>query len=130
MINFINHFCDIAKNSYHVDPTIFLIFYIISVPIYYLGWGILLKAVYTFRQKHKGKSLKAVSKDRNFKIGFYIILIGGYIPYPYIIFCGRNLPAWFWIFLIIWLLLPTYFFWQNIKKHINHVNHKNHKSKK
>jgi len=118
-LNFIKTYNDLAVNTYHVDPKIFVALILISIPLYWYGWFELGRGVLEFRNKHKNNDNIRVSDifvDKKFTVGLTINRVAWVFPYFYVIFWGQNVPMWFWVVFLGWIAFSAYSFWYKIKK--------------
>lgn len=101
-----------AIDIYNVNPYIFLILYLVSVPIYYYGHVAMIKSGYRY-YKDKKKTLKTFGvteflKDKGFIRGLIINRSAWVMPYIYVMVAGRNLPIWVYLLIIAWLALTSF----------------------
>lgn len=118
--NMIENFRILAVDSYHVDPTVFIALMLLSIPFYYLGWVLIGKSVFAFRKRLQDKRnhLRVIDffEDKKFLISLSINRAAWVMPYIYVIFWGENIPLWFWVLFIGWILLISYLFWNRLEK--------------
>ena len=107
--NFLNYYRDLAINTYDVDPFVFMIIYLASIPIFYYTLFIMGKVIYHLKQEHNLKG-KEIIKHREFIKALIINQIAWISPYLYVMFFGKNLPIWFWLFLALWLGITLFFY--------------------
>ena len=79
-----------AIDQYGVNPAIFLVIYLISVPFFYYS---LFRVVQAFAKKRKKEIL----------VWSTVFLCATIAPFIYVLFFGRNLP--WWVYGIIALLI-------------------------
>jgi len=85
----INEISTIARDNYGVNPTIFIIIYLVSVPIFYYSLFRTLRAL----AKKLGKEIMLWSA---------IFLCANIAPFLYVFIFGRNIPWWIYgIFAIL-----------------------------
>lgn len=97
-----------AIGVYHVDPLIFIIIYVITIPVYYLGLFIMVEQgiiCYKADKKRAKKfHLNELFSHKGFIIGLLILIIGWIAPYIYVILYGDNIP------LIAYVVVFGFFF--------------------
>ena len=81
IISKIGDISKMARDSYHVNPIIFIIIYLVSVPIFYYS---------LFR------TLRALTKKLGNEIMLWgaIFLCANIAPFLYVLIIGRNIPWW------------------------------------
>jgi ABC-type Co2+ transport system permease subunit len=79
-----------ARDQYGVNPAIFLVIYLISVPFFYYSLFRVVRAL----AKKRGKEILVWST---------VFLCATVAPFMYVLFFGRNLP--WWVYGIIALLI-------------------------
>jgi hypothetical protein len=81
IISIINNISTIARDNYNVNPAIFIIIYLVSVPIFYYS---------LFR------TLRALSKKLVNEIMLWsaIFLCANIAPFLYVFIFGRNISWW------------------------------------
>jgi hypothetical protein len=92
LLNLINKYTDLAVNSYHVDPRIFVGLIILSLPFFYGSFFVITKQLFNYKKR---------KNFDNRKLGGAILVcfISYIFPYFYIILFGKDLPMWFWVFM-------------------------------
>ena len=80
----------VARDDYAVNPIIFLVIYLISVPFFYYSLIRMIRAL----AKKQGKEVRLWSA---------VFLCATAAPFLYVLFFGRNLP--WWVYGIIILLI-------------------------
>ena len=90
IISQLNGMAQAARETYGVDPMVFLIIYLASVPIFYYS---------LFR------TLRALAKKLGNEIMLWsaIFLCANIAPFLYVILFGRNIP--WWVFGVMALLI-------------------------
>jgi len=90
VISKFNEISNMARENYGVNPTIFLIIYLITVPIFYYS---------LFR------TLRAITKKLGNEIMLWsaIFLCANIAPFLYVLIFGRNIP--WWVYGIIAILI-------------------------
>jgi len=90
VISKFNEITNRARENYGVNPTIFLIIYLITVPIFYYS---------LFR------TLRAITKKLGNEIMLWsaIFLCANIAPFLYVLIFGRNIP--WWVYGIIAILI-------------------------
>ncbi|OIP24441.1 hypothetical protein AUK11_03325 [bacterium CG2_30_37_16] len=120
-INIIKTYNDLAINTYHVNPKVFIFLMVASVPFYYLGWILIGKEIVQFKKKYyiekKGK-ISDIILEKKFSFALLINRIAWVAPYIYVIFFGRNIPIWFWFIFFGWIIFGAYLFSLRLKKMI------------
>lgn len=111
-MNFINELINKAVNVYNVNPYIFVGLFFASLPFYYPGYYLMIKAGYRYfkndYKKSKDFDLGNLIKSKGFLPGLIINRFGWVLPYLYLMTFGRNLPIWIYMLIIMWLGLTTY----------------------
>ena len=79
-----------ARDNYSVDPVVFLVIYLVSVPFFYYSLFRMIRAL----AKRMGKEVMLWSA---------IFLCSNVGPFLYVLFFGRNLP--WWVYGILALLI-------------------------
>lgn len=80
----------VSRETYRVDPVVFLIIYLVSVPVFYYS------LVRTIRAIARGLGTEAVRWSA-------VFLCAIVAPFLYVLVFGRNLP--WWVYGIIGLLI-------------------------
>ena len=80
----------VARDDYAVNPIIFLVIYLISVPFFYYSLLRMIRAL----AKKRGKEVRLWSA---------VFLCATAAPFIYVLFFGRNLP--WWVYGVIMLLI-------------------------
>jgi hypothetical protein len=70
-----------ARDNYSVDPVVFLVIYLVSVPVFYYSLFRMIRAL----AKRLGKEIMLWSA---------VFLSTNVAPFLYVLFFGRNLPWW------------------------------------
>ncbi|OGS22082.1 MAG: hypothetical protein A2252_02680 [Elusimicrobia bacterium RIFOXYA2_FULL_39_19] len=91
MIEFINTWIANIQKSYCINPYIFAVIYVVTIPPFW----------YSFY-----KMVECIKKGKKEKLLIWVFLMGFTIvaPFLYVAVFGRNLPVWFW-FVITALLV-------------------------
>ncbi|MEI7690064.1 MAG: hypothetical protein WCI63_00285 [bacterium] len=116
--NLINYYRDLAINTYDVDPYIFIVLILISIPFYYYGLFVMAKVIIKLKKNHNLKG-KEILKHHEFVRAFIINQVAWFGPYVYVIIWGKNIPIWIWALLIFYLSITLYIFYKKIFKKIN-----------
>jgi hypothetical protein len=80
----------VSRDTYHVDPVVFLVIYLASVPLFYYS------LVRTIRAIARGLTKEAMRWST-------VFLCAVVAPFLYVLVFGRNLP--WWVYGIIAVLL-------------------------
>ena len=90
VIGWIQGVMQAARTGYAVDPIVFLVIYLVSVPFFYY---------YLFRM------VRALAKGLRGEITIWsmVVLAATAAPFVYVMFFGRNLP--WWVYVVIGLLI-------------------------
>jgi hypothetical protein len=90
VISKINEFMQTARETYNVNPVIFLVIYLVCVPVFYYS---------LFR------TLRALAKKLGNEVMLWsaIFLGATAAPFVYVLIFGRNIP--WWVYGIITLLI-------------------------
>ena len=109
----------LALNTYHVDPLVFIIIYVLATPFYYYGAfkaGKETIIFLSFQRKSKRRfSLHDLLLRRDFLLGYFINRISWFVPYAYVMLWGQNLQKEFYIILLMWVSLSSYLFLHNLQ---------------
>lgn len=110
-MDFIINLYNQANNTYHVNPLIFVVLYIITVPIYYYGQFIMIKVGYKYFKKERKEKKKfdigGLITSKGFIKGLIINRFGWVAPYIYVFIFGRNLPIWVYVLILVWLSITS-----------------------
>ncbi len=94
MIDFISTQLDAlmrtARDDYGVDPIVFLVIYLVSVPIFYYSLYRMVRAL-------------AQRVSREIMLWSFVFLCTVVAPFVYVLLFGRNLP--WWVYLVIALIV-------------------------
>jgi hypothetical protein len=90
VISKIEELLQVARDDYGVNPVIFLIIYLVCVPVFYYS---LFRTIQSLTKKLGKEVLLWVA----------IFLCANVAPFIYVIFFGRNIP--WWVYSIIALLI-------------------------
>lgn len=115
--NFLAHYRDLAINTYDVDPVIFIVLIIISIPFYYYSLYVMGKTIIHLKTEHKLRS-REILKHHEFVRALVVNQIAWFLPYIYVIFWGRNIPIWIWILLAIYISFAVYLFFVKLLKKV------------
>lgn len=111
-MDFINNLINQANDVYHVSPIFFVSLFFVSLPFYYPGYYMMIKAGYKYYKneykKTKDFDLSGLLKSKNFIPGLIINRFGWVLPYIYIMIVGKNLPIWVYLSVFAWLGITTY----------------------
>jgi len=122
-MEFINRIKDLAYNTYHVDPGIFLFLYLLSIPFYYFGWFWLVREGLRIKKNdHAQPKIGRLIREKKILIPLGLNRVAWILPYLYIIIFGRNLPYWIWILMILWIGLWLYIFYTKLKSNLSSGN--------
>jgi ABC-type Co2+ transport system permease subunit len=79
-----------ARDTYAVDPIVFIVIYFVSVPFFYFS-------IY--------RMVRALAKRRQQEIMLWsmVFLAATAAPFLYVLFFGRNLP--WWVYVVVALLI-------------------------
>jgi hypothetical protein len=90
IISKINEISAMARDYYHINPTIFIIIYLVSVPLFYYS---LFRTIWALTKK-LGNEIMLWSA---------IFLCANIAPFLYVFIFGRNIP--WWVYGIIAILI-------------------------
>ena len=90
VIGWIQGVMQAARTGYAVDPVVFLVIYLVSVPFFYYS---LFRMVRALARKVRGE----------ITIWSMVFLAATAAPFVYVLFFGRNLP--WWVYVVIALLI-------------------------
>ena len=79
-----------ARDNYGVDPVVFLVIYLVTVPFFYYSIFRMVRAL-------------AVKKQQEILAWSMVFLGSTAAPFIYVLIFGRNLP--WWVYVVIALLL-------------------------
>ncbi|KKQ94922.1 MAG: hypothetical protein UT66_C0004G0029 [candidate division CPR2 bacterium GW2011_GWC1_39_9] len=120
-LNIIKNYNDLAVNTYHVNPKVFIFLMILSVPFYYWGWLAIGTEIVRFKKRYyvekKGK-ISDIFFEKKFSRALVINRIAWAAPYIYVILFGSNIPLWFWFLFFGWIIFGSYLFSLRLKKMI------------
>ena len=95
---------------YEINPWIFFLIDMLSVPTFVLGWEFLLRSLVS----------KDVKKNRDMIFWGALTFLSSTSPYLYAAWAGRNsFPSEGWIILIVIMLFPAVNLLRNIKRKVN-----------
>lgn len=117
-LNYISEAYSHIGSTYGVNPIIFAVIYVASIPIFFLS---LFKVVNILISKGKQKTEDAPKELMENKRLFTwaIVLLFDYLsPYLYVLIYGKNFPVWAYFILIVIILLSTYSLVRKVKKKI------------
>jgi len=106
VIKYLQDFAATSEATYHVNPWVFLILFFGSAIPLYFGYFMIAKSALKF-EGHKLKRKKTDKKQ--LRIGIIISVIAWWIPYVYIMICGK-LPLNLWLIFILFILATGFFF--------------------
>lgn len=116
------------SQKYGINPKIFVIIYILSIIPIYFGFFLIIygslgqvsiKDILKFKIKRLTYNKKVIS-------GIITTILGIIIPYVYILFWSKNLPAFFHLIVLIVILFLIFIFFLKIKRPKNKVESKCH----
>jgi hypothetical protein len=113
--SFLDKYRDLAVNTYHVDPVIFIVIYVISIPFCYICLFVMGKLIWHLKETHKLKG-REIIKHKNFVRALIVYLLAFISPYFYVLVWGDNLPIWVWLLISLIVGLSLYIFVLKIKK--------------
>ena len=90
VIGEINRLMDGARTNYGVDPIVFIVIYLVSVPFFYYSIFRMVRAL--------------ARRKQNEIVTWSMVFLGATAaPFLYVLFFGRNLP--WWVYVVIALLI-------------------------
>ena len=89
-MNFIESLMQASRETYHVDPVIFAVIYLASVPVFYYS---LFRAIRALARGLKSEAMR-------WSTVFLCTIVA---PFLYVLVVGRNLP--WWVYAIIAVLV-------------------------
>lgn len=111
----VNQINEIAA-KYGVNPIIFGIVYVASVPVFYVAFYFVVRELVKMK-RDIGKEKK---KDTDLlTISALLLAISYMSPYAYVALFGKNLPLIFWIIFWVVITLSIYTLYKKVKKNIN-----------
>lgn len=119
IIDYFNEFRLLVVNNYGVDPTIFIVIYLVATPFYYWGAYLAGKEFIVFRKLQKQKkqrfNLHKLLLENGFLKGYSMNRVSWVSPYAYVIMVGEKLPGKFYFLIAAWTLVSSYIFIHNLK---------------
>jgi hypothetical protein len=112
---YIRSYYDLAVNTYHVNPVVFLILYLGAVPFFYLSIFFVLREVVRLRKTGRRLTLNTLADDRTLDVWFIVFVVANVLPYVYIAIWGRNVPLWVWIPILLVIAYAAYRFYQQVR---------------
>lgn len=101
-MEFLERIVRFVENTYRVSPWVFIILYLLSIPIYWYGWY---KVALGLWDRDWRKTAWGITINR----------LAWFLPYLYVIFQGKNLPKWFWISLFVLITSSSALFATKVK---------------
>ena len=112
---YIRSYYDLAVNTYHVNPVIFLILYLGAVPFFYLSIFFILREVVRLRKSGRQLTLSTLVDDRTIDVWFIVFVVANVLPYIYIAIWGRNVPPWVWMPILLVIAYAAYRLYQQVR---------------
>jgi len=106
--SYIANMTSLAVNTYHVNPNIFLLIYIISIPIFYIAIYFIAKELMAIKKEHGKITAKHFLYEEALSFWMIVLLLDYLAPYLYIAIFGENLPTWVWAVIIIVVSLSIF----------------------
>ena len=103
----------VYANNHGVNPQIFILIYLISIPFFYYPF---IKIKSALRDKNKNNLKSSIIS------GIIVISLAWASPYLYIVIFGKELPSWLYALLAIILLLGLGSVLSKILKRSNNEN--------
>lgn len=109
-MHWLSNLVEWVKNTYNVNPYIFIFLYLVSIPIYW--WGLYDVVSGSYRAVKE----RSLSEWQIIVRGIIINRLAWIMPYAYVMLSVRRLPIIVWIFLICMLTLSTSYFLSQVYK--------------
>jgi len=109
--SFLDTYRDLAVSQYHVDPVVFIILYLVTIPTFYFGIYEIGKSAFEYRSKERKKNARA---QKDFTFGLLVAVASWLAPNVYVILYGENIPTIFWVFLCVVVLCSGYLTYKKI----------------
>jgi len=119
MFNDLFHkYYNLAINTYHVNPIIFLTIYVISIPIFYVSFFLVIKEFVLIKNNYGEEKFKITAEKKKLIFLLSVLVIDYLAPYVYVLIWGENLPVIFWIILLLIIVVRVIFEINKIKNDI------------
>ena len=114
--DFLNNLRDEAANRFHVDPVIFIVIYLLTIPPNWYSTFLMVRSAYRSYKETKRISLNGLLSKPDFITGFILCVLTIAAPYVYVLIWGENLPVWFYIYLFALAVLMPYLIIRKVRK--------------
>jgi hypothetical protein len=81
-------------SSYGVDPRVYLALVLITIPLFYLALGFVIRDLARTRSESGRVSLRAALDRPSFVVALMAMIALWLVTYVYVLFWGVGLPAW------------------------------------
>jgi hypothetical protein len=109
---------DIAANTYHVNPVIFSVIYLLSIPFFYLSFYFVVKELVAIQKEHGKITPQHFVEGRKLTLWACILLAVYLSPYLYVAIWGRNMPWWAWAVIMALIVLTVLGLYRKISKRV------------
>jgi len=113
---FLNSLRDEAVNRFHVDPAIFIVIYLLTIPPNWYSTFLMVRSAYRCYKENKRIPINDLITKPDFIIGLVLCVLTLATPYVYVLIYGSNLPVWFYIYLVILAVLMPYLIIRKVRK--------------
>jgi len=114
--DFINSLRDEAVNRFHVDPAIFIVIYLLTIPPNWYSTFLMVRSAYRCYKGNKRIPINDLISKPDFITGFVLCVLTLVAPYVYVLIYGSNLPVWFYIYLVMLAVLMPYLIIRKVRK--------------
>jgi ubiquinone/menaquinone biosynthesis C-methylase UbiE len=125
--NFFTKYQDLAVNTYHVNPTIFVIIYLLSIPFFYLSLFHVIKEVVALKNVHGKFSAKHFVLERKLSFWTILLLLVYISPYLYVMVFGQNLPLIVWLVIVFFVFFTVFWLYLRIRNNADSIAKNNEK---
>jgi len=113
---YISKYYDLAANTYHVNPVIYLVIYLASIPIFYVAFYFVIKELLRIKKEDKKITPGHFVEEKKLAAWSLVLLFVYLAPYIYVGFWGQNLPVWSWPLIAALLAFSGYTLYKKISK--------------
>jgi len=110
---------ELVLSTYHINPIVYIVIYVLATPSYYYGLFIAAKELVVYRayQKKMGRefTLHDLILRKRFLEGYFLNRISWFAPYFYILIWGRGLPKRVYLLIILWTLVSSWLFLHSLQ---------------
>lgn len=96
--------------TYHVNPYIFIVLYVVSIPFYWWGLFDIARGTYYAATRRTMREWRVIVR------GAVVNQAAWFLPYAYVMVVARQLPWFVWVLLVVMVVLSVTYFAIQLKR--------------